>query len=291
MYHGNFHNQGFKKLEYLDDPVFLSFTHFVYIIKLRCETLYKCASLSDMQGETALHMAVCYEDVACIKKLMFNPDHPCNPRIYSNVNMSPLHLACREADLEIVELVFYRIKSMELKDSLDSLFSDENIESRQIKALLTLIGVKSVASYPKHTSSLIKKLHKKAKEVDPENYRSVKVVINQKFQKAMEMTDLKMQSHLNRAGEENMTCLHLACKDGRVDVVEFLVSNDADMSPKTSERETCLHLSAHRGHMGVVKKLVEMEVPLQAKNLSGGTALHEAAKADQTEVIEFLINS
>lgn len=244
-----------------------------------------------MQGETALHMAVCFEDVACIKKLMFNPKHPCNPRIYSNSNMSPLHLACREADLEIVELIFHKIKAIEMKESLERLISDESPEGKQIKALCAAIGVRNLTSYTKHTSTLVKKLLNKAKEEGPDNYQATRVMINKKFQKAMEETDLKMQGHINRAGEEKMTCLHLACKDGRVNVVDFLVCNKADLSLKTAERETCLHLSAHRGHLDVVKQLVDMGSPLEAKNLAGETSLHLAAKTDETDVIEFLIDS
>ena len=233
-------------------------------------------------------MAILYEDIPCIKKLMFNKEHPCNPRVYSLENMSPLHLACREADLEIVELVYSRIKSLELKESIDSIMSEDNEESRQFNSLCMLIGVKTVSTYPKHVSSLMKQLHKKAKEMDPLNYRFVKTIIDKKFKKAMGETDLKMKGHLDKAGEEKFTCLHLACKDGRVDVVEFILYNGADQNLRTMERETALHISAHKGHTEVVKKLVEAGCPVEAKNIAGETAMHEAAKADQTEVIQYL---
>ena len=233
-------------------------------------------------------MAVLYEDVACIKKLMFNKERPCNPRVYSLENMSPLHLAARETDLEILELVYSRIKALELKDSIDAIMCEDNEESKQFKALCHSIGVKTVATYPKHVSSLMKNLHKKARENDAENYRFTKKIIDQKFKKAMGETDLKMKGHLDKAGEEKYTCLHLACKDGRVDVVEFILNNGADFNLRTMERETALHIAAHKGHTEVVKKLVEAGCPLEAKNVSGETALHEAAKTDQTEVIQYL---
>ncbi|XP_063676952.1 transient receptor potential cation channel subfamily A member 1-like [Bolinopsis microptera] len=204
-------------------------------------------NLRDKQGETALHMAILYEDIPCIKKLMFNKEHPCNPRVYSLENMSPLHLACREADLEIVELVYSRIKSLELKESIDSIMSE----------IMTRAG-SSIHS------------------------------LTRKFKKAMGETDLKMKGHLDKAGEEKFTCLHLACKDGRVDVVEFILNNRADQNLRTMERETALHISAHKGHTEVVKMLVDAGCPLEAKNIAGETAMHEAAKADQTEVIQYL---
>ncbi|KAL5265822.1 hypothetical protein ACHWQZ_G006498 [Mnemiopsis leidyi] len=245
-------------------------------------------NLRDKQGETALHMAVLYEDLACIKKMMLNKERPCNPRIYSLENMSPLHLACRETDLEIVELVFSRIKALELKDSIDNIMNEDNDESRRFKKLCQSIGVTSAAAYPGHVSSLMKKLHKKAREENSENYRTIKRIIDQKFKKAMGETDLKMKGHLDKAGSEKFTCLHLACKDGRLDVVEFILGNGADINLRTVERETALHIAAHKGHADVVTKLVESGCSLESKNVAGETALHMASKADKTEVIQYL---
>ena len=139
--------------------------------------------------------------------------------------MSPLHFACREASLEIVELVFDRVKNLELKESLDSILRDPgDDESKQVRQLCSVIGVSNLLNFNKSIPSLLKTLHRQAKRDDLVNYPAVKKMIDAKFDKAMQDTRLKMKEHINRAGEEKMTCLHLACKDGRSDVVQFLVS-------------------------------------------------------------------
>ena len=181
--------------------------------------------IRDKQGETALHMAIMYEDIPCIRKLLYNKYHPSNPRIYSYTSMSPLHIASREASLEIVELVFDRVKNLQLKESLDSILRDANEESKRVKQLCAAIGVTSIIGYNKAIPSLLKTLYRQAKREDLENYPAVKRIIDAKFDKAVKDTQLQMKEHINRAGEEKMTCLHLACKDGRSDVVQFLVSS------------------------------------------------------------------
>lgn len=149
-------------------------------------------------------MAVLYEDVACIKKLMYNKEHPCDPKIYTLENMSPLHLACRETELEIVELIYQRMKSLEMKESIDSMINEYNTghafnkDNQVFKELFNEIGVKTVKTYPKHISILMKQLHKTAKERNPENYRQVKKIIDDKFNKAMGQTDIKMRAHLDK---------------------------------------------------------------------------------------------
>lgn len=69
------------------------------------------------------------------------------------------------------------------------------------------------------------------------------------------------------------TALKVACAWGRLDVVEFLVDKDVDLSRDREDGQTPLHCAAIGGQLEVIKFLLKRNVPLEAKNIYGGTVL------------------
>lgn len=58
------------------------------------------------------------------------------------------------------------------------------------------------------------------------------------------------------------TPLYLACQEGHLDVVEYLVNKcGADVRLRAHDGMTCLHAAAHMGHQAVVVWLVSRERP------------------------------
>ena len=204
--------------------------------------------------------------------------------------MSPLHFASREASLEILELLFNRLKMVEMKECLANILSDQNKESVMVSRLCSEIGVKNIRSYDKHISILVKRLHEKVSDVYPDDRQLAHKNINQKFKQAVVDTDTKMKQHINKSGQDRMTCLHFACKDGRPDVVQFLIENGANLKSRTVDKDTALHIAAKHAHVKVCRLLIEGGCPKEAKNRESETAIHEAVKSGSTEIVELLLN-
>ncbi len=103
----------------------------------------------------------------------------------------------------------------------------------------------------------------------------------------------KWGSDVNRKGAHGVTCLHLACSRGDIDLVRFLVSeaNNADVNAiEDFTRNTPLHAACQNGHLSVVKCLLNVkEINVNVKNVDHFTPLHCAALNWHWTVIQFLM--
>ncbi len=79
------------------------------------------------------------------------------------------------------------------------------------------------------------------------------------------------------------TLLHAAAQGGHVNVVRFLLDNNADTSIVNSAHQTAIQLAAENGHVEVV------EVLYRAGAVADQTALHHAAANNRLEVVEYLL--
>ena len=84
------------------------------------------------------------------------------------------------------------------------------------------------------------------------------------------------------------TPLHKAAFKGRLDMVEFLCDNQADMEAKDDSGNTPLHRSAEFGHLPVVRFLCEQRANKEAKGLFGWTPLVFTAIKGHLHVVQFL---
>jgi ankyrin repeat protein len=71
----------------------------------------------------------------------------------------------------------------------------------------------------------------------------------------------------------------IAAQCGHLDVVKFLVKQQAEVNAKNTGGWTPLHLAAQNGHLDVVKFLVEQQAEVNARlDTDGWTPLHSAAQ-------------
>ena len=87
-----------------------------------------------------------------------------------------------------------------------------------------------------------------------------------------------------------MFMLHNAARDGKLQVVEYLIGFDAQIDEKDKFQMTPLHFAAQFGRFEVTKFLVEKGAQINVKNEEGNTPLHEAAENDHPEIVKFLID-
>ena len=93
----------------------------------------------------------------------------------------------------------------------------------------------------------------------------------------------------SRGFAENATPLHLASREGRLEVACMLIEHGADMEAQDKHGETPLHLALRNGQLKVAGTLIERGADVTAKDKRGETPLHLASRKGQPEVAVMLI--
>jgi len=97
---------------------------------------------------------------------------------------------------------------------------------------------------------------------------------------------------LNARSLDQWTALHMACNEGHIDIVEFLLKQEeVNVNALTSIKRIPLHLAAMRGHYEIVKMLIEKKAEIDAIDEELYTPLHYAAERGcENSVKELLKN-
>jgi len=83
--------------------------------------------------------------------------------------------------------------------------------------------------------------------------------------------------------------LHLAAKDGHLDVARVLIESATNPSPLDWDGLTPLHHAAMSGHRQIAELLLEKGSDLSPRDLSNRTPLHYAAEGNHFKVVELLL--
>ena len=95
---------------------------------------------------------------------------------------------------------------------------------------------------------------------------------------------------INSGDRCQSSALHYAADNGRLDVVEFLVSMGASVNITNMWEKTPLHAACNNGHFEVVKFLVENGARIEAQSSKKRfTPLHLASQFDHLNIVEYLI--
>ena len=85
------------------------------------------------------------------------------------------------------------------------------------------------------------------------------------------------------------TPLHLACTGGSIDIVELLIHNKAHKTATNKQKEMPLHIAVHCGHVPIAQFLLNLKVPTECRTLEGHTPLHYAARKNNIDIIKLLV--
>ena len=89
---------------------------------------------------------------------------------------------------------------------------------------------------------------------------------------------------------DNATALDVAAYAGKLNAVEALVKDGADVNAHTAVGYTPLHLAALKGHVDIVDFLLKHGAEIDSIAADGETALHFAAMAGNEEVAQHLLD-
>ncbi|OQS02028.1 serine/threonine-protein phosphatase 6 regulatory ankyrin repeat subunit B-like [Thraustotheca clavata] len=83
------------------------------------------------------------------------------------------------------------------------------------------------------------------------------------------------------------TALHYAAKYNKIDLAKYLVSKGSDINASDDQQYSPLHFAVANGHLDIVKFLIDNEAGVIV-NASGCNFIHEAAKHNRTHIMEYL---
>ncbi|KAI1231658.1 hypothetical protein IHE44_0007736 [Lamprotornis superbus] len=91
--------------------------------------------------------------------------------------------------------------------------------------------------------------------------------------------------------KNGLNALHLASKEGHVEVVSELIQRGASVDAATKKGNTALHIASLAGQAEVVKVLVTNRANVNAQSQNGFTPLYMAAQENHLEVVKFLLDN
>ncbi|XP_050405831.1 transient receptor potential cation channel subfamily A member 1 homolog [Patella vulgata] len=104
------------------------------------------------------------------------------------------------------------------------------------------------------------------------------------------LSDSRMKELINTGDKYSNDPLHVAAKEGFLDIVKCLLENGADLDSKNEEEQTPVHLAARYGRTIIVKELVKHDKSVvYDEDEDSNTALHLAAMYGHDKVVEILI--
>ena len=83
----------------------------------------------------------------------------------------------------------------------------------------------------------------------------------------------------------------LACQTGQLEIVQFLLQNQANIEARDMIGRKPLHFAACAGSLDIVKFLVENRAGINAKDVLGRPAVQFASGNGHSEVVAFLIEN
>jgi len=92
----------------------------------------------------------------------------------------------------------------------------------------------------------------------------------------------------------NETALHIACRQGHLEVVQSLTSskNDDVIGVLDGQGNTALHLCAVKGHHEIAKHLLDRcRASAEGRNLAGKTPQELARDYDQTSMVQLFMET
>lgn len=116
------------------------------------------------------------------------------------------------------------------------------------------------------------------------DYQAIKAILTRIGKKCPD----KLYSIINANNKYDGTPLHLAVENGKLNVVEYLVSKGANINAKKSGWAP-LHIAAI-GKLDIVKYLIDKGADVNTKNKYGVTVLHRAVYHEKLNVVEYLVN-
>lgn len=214
--------------------------------------------IKNSDGTTPLHIATRNGDIEMVKLLL---SAGANINALERYSYSPLHEAIEKQDEKLIDLFL------------------NNGASINFKCFAKAIKIGNVP--------LIEKLRKS------EDYiKTTKGYCKQFLVLAVDAENIELVNLLKNDVEKTDYCdsLNKAIEKGNVEILKILLENGANVN---SERPygTSLHLAARKANLEIMRLLLEKDGDVNAVDKENWTPLHEAAKAGHADIVQILLDN
>ncbi|KAK2714306.1 hypothetical protein QYM36_008760 [Artemia franciscana] len=95
---------------------------------------------------------------------------------------------------------------------------------------------------------------------------------------------------INAKGTDDLTVLHIASQENRLEIVRYLVSEGSNINAKNKSGSKSIHIAAREGHKDTVQFFLRKGININDAGKANQTLLHYAAFTGHLEVIKYLIS-
>ncbi|XP_055922516.1 ankyrin-3 isoform X2 [Eupeodes corollae] len=107
--------------------------------------------------------------------------------------------------------------------------------------------------------------------------------------KVIEFLESGQVTDINTCNANGLNALHLAAKDGYIDIVSELLRRGANVDNATKKGNTALHIASLAGQKEVIKLLIQFNANVNVQSLNGFTPLYMAAQENHDACVRYLL--
>ena len=267
------------------------------------------------EGTTTLHLMSFHGNLGMVKLLV---EMYGNAEAKDENQRTPLHLACMQGHLDIAQYLHHeRGSNLECEDKdgwtpIELAFFHNQTDTVKYFVIQRQSPKADLLKLSRWTNRLYQLFtaYKKRDFYLVAESKSHLCVMNVKFVLTSEncsttlhsMCELgaldrvknliEMYGNVDARSQKGRTPLHIACRNGHIDVAEYLICEcDCDKEAKDNQKLTPLHAACLMGQTDIVKCLISrFGCKIDARDDEGWTPLHIACVRGYTDIIEYLIN-
>ncbi|XP_063677555.1 transient receptor potential cation channel subfamily A member 1-like isoform X7 [Bolinopsis microptera] len=230
----------------------------------------------DKQGETPLQLAVRANSMPCVRKLL-SVGAKANCENFNQ--LSALHSACTESNLEILKMLCERLEAEGVKD----LVNKTNDESMTPLHFAVEVGAEDVVNFLVDYGADVTL---KRKNLDT----PLHLAANHGFVEiARKLASKQSNIDLDAKNLERMTPLHSAARMDREKMMHLLIERGANLEALDKDGSTPLITAAGWGQMAAVKILLESGADVYAQDKRDKTAIFHAVEESRPKVLKLLL--
>uniref|UniRef100_A0A1A9UPQ5 Death domain-containing protein n=1 Tax=Glossina austeni TaxID=7395 RepID=A0A1A9UPQ5_GLOAU len=110
------------------------------------------------------------------------------------------------------------------------------------------------------------------------------------LRKVVEFLESGQITDINACNANGLNALHLAAKDGYIDIVSELLKRGIKVDNATKKGNTALHIASLAGQKDVIKLLIQYGANVNVQSLNGFTPLYMAAQENHDACVRFLLS-
>jgi len=280
----------------------------------RAQDCKAACSCKNRDGDTPLHMACRNDYVDIVRYLVI--EQSCITAFQNNVGCVPLHEAVRQGHLAMVEMLA-RAEDCKAACSCRSIDGDTPLHMAchmgYVDVVIYLVSEQGCnttyqnknGDTPLHMAcrkghiDMVRYLVSEQGGITTSQNNNGDTPLHEAFrQSSLAIAEvltraLDCKAAYNCKNKDGDIPLHMACHNGHVDMVRYLVSEqECNPTCQNWNGDTPLHGACHEGHVDVVKYFVtEQGCSAACQNRRGDTPLHEACRKDRTDIVQFLLST